>query len=307
MPSLTTNPAAARTAPRSSPKQSSRPTSTRSPDGAPASTRRRPFPSGMRRVADDDRRLAAAGPHAQPGARAAAPDRAGAPGVGAHDFATDGSDGVWTCLEPPARPRVRAVLSGRAGGTSHAQPLAGSRHLLSREPQGREEERRAHRDSDGSTARPAIHSATRARPGEQSPSKGPIQPLRRRPPGRFPELELIPAAGDERLAHPVPPGRSGLGGERVAGAAAPAGELRELFARVHVDPACAALLGGARPLRAGAGRARCSPTCRAGAPRRARRSHRARRCAGGSWSRPGSSVPGSSASSCSRETPHSSA
>jgi hypothetical protein len=94
--------------------------------------------------------------------------------LGAHDFVTDGSDGVWTRLAPPARPRVRPVLSGRAGGASQPddsgaarsgeagcrepddsgagqfseagcraagpperkpeQPLAGSRRLLSREP-----------------------------------------------------------------------------------------------------------------------------------------------------------------------------
>lgn len=50
-------------------------------------------------------------------------------------FVIDGSDGVWTRLAPPARPHVPPVLSGRAGGARHAQPLAGFRHLLSRGPQ----------------------------------------------------------------------------------------------------------------------------------------------------------------------------
>jgi CO/xanthine dehydrogenase Mo-binding subunit len=54
--------------------------------------------------------------------------------VRAHDFVTDGSGAVWTRLTPPARPHVPPVLSGRAGGARHAQPFAGSRHLLSREP-----------------------------------------------------------------------------------------------------------------------------------------------------------------------------
>jgi hypothetical protein len=56
------------------------------------------------------------------------------PALRAHDFITDGSDGVWTRLTPPARPHVLRVLSGRAGGASHAQPLAGFRQLFSREP-----------------------------------------------------------------------------------------------------------------------------------------------------------------------------
>ena len=47
---------------------------------------------------------------------------------------TDRSGGVWTRLAPPARPHVPPVRSWRAGGASHAQPLTGSRHLLSREP-----------------------------------------------------------------------------------------------------------------------------------------------------------------------------
>jgi hypothetical protein len=66
-------------------------------------------------------------------ARSAAPG-AGLSGLRAHDFVIDGSAGVWTRLTPPARPQVPPVLSRRAGGASHAQPLAGFRHLLSRGP-----------------------------------------------------------------------------------------------------------------------------------------------------------------------------
>jgi hypothetical protein len=50
------------------------------------------------------------------------------PGVRAHVRIIDGSDGVWTRLTPPARPHVRPGTVGRAGGVSHAQPLAGFRH-----------------------------------------------------------------------------------------------------------------------------------------------------------------------------------
>ena len=41
---------------------------------------------------------------------------------------SDGLDGVWTRLAPPARPQVLPVLSRRAGGARHAQPLAKFHH-----------------------------------------------------------------------------------------------------------------------------------------------------------------------------------
>ena len=50
------------------------------------------------------------------------------PGLRSRARIIDGLDGVWTCLAPPVRAQILPVLSARAGGARHAQPLVNFRH-----------------------------------------------------------------------------------------------------------------------------------------------------------------------------------
>jgi hypothetical protein len=52
------------------------------------------------------------------------------PALRAHDFVTDGSDGVWTRLTGGGEPAGPPVRLGSPPPASHAQPLAGSASYL---------------------------------------------------------------------------------------------------------------------------------------------------------------------------------